>query len=55
MLLPFLWLFSMSFRPVAEAYKLPPSFLPPNLDFANYARGARLARAVPADLLRTRC
>ena len=36
MLLPFMWLFSMSFRPVAEAYKLPPSFLPPNLNFANY-------------------
>ncbi|MDW6025797.1 carbohydrate ABC transporter permease [Mesorhizobium sp. BAC0120] len=36
MLLPFLWLFSMSFRPVADAYKLPPSFLPPSLDFANY-------------------
>ena len=36
MLLPFLWLFSMSFRPVGDAYKLPPSFLPPNLDFTNY-------------------
>lgn len=36
MLMPFFWLFSMSFRPVADAYKLPPSFLPPNLDFANY-------------------
>ena len=36
MLLPFAWLFSMSFRPVAEAYRMPPSFLPPNLDFANY-------------------
>ena len=36
MLLPFAWLFSMSFRPVADAYKLPPSFLPPTLDFANY-------------------
>jgi multiple sugar transport system permease protein len=36
MLLPFLWLFSMSFRPVADAYKLPPSFLPPSVDFANY-------------------
>jgi multiple sugar transport system permease protein len=35
-LLPFAWLFSMSFRPVADAYKMPPSFLPPNLDFANY-------------------
>jgi multiple sugar transport system permease protein len=37
MLLPFFWLFSTSFRSVAEAYRLPPSFLPPNLDFANYA------------------
>jgi multiple sugar transport system permease protein len=36
MLLPFAWLFSMSFRPVAEAYQMPPSFLPPNLDFKNY-------------------
>jgi len=36
MLLPFMWLFSMSFRPAAEAYKMPPSFLPPTLDLANY-------------------
>jgi multiple sugar transport system permease protein len=36
MLLPFAWLFSMSFRPPAEAYKMPPSFLPPSLDFKNY-------------------
>lgn len=36
MLAPFLWLFSMSFRPVSEAYRLPPSFLPPSLDLANY-------------------
>jgi multiple sugar transport system permease protein len=36
MLLPFAWLFSMSFRPPAEAYKMPPSFLPPTLDFENY-------------------
>src|ERR1700682_1198856 len=36
MLLPFAWLFSMSFRPPSEAYKMPPSFLPPNLDFKNY-------------------
>jgi multiple sugar transport system permease protein len=36
MLLPFAWLFSMSFRSVADAYKMPPSFLPPNLDFRNY-------------------
>ena len=37
MLLPFAWLFSMSFRQVADAYKMPPSFLPPSLDFTNYA------------------
>jgi multiple sugar transport system permease protein len=36
MLLPFAWLFSMSFRSVADAYKMPPSFLPPNFDLANY-------------------
>jgi multiple sugar transport system permease protein len=45
MLLPFLWLFSMSFRPVSDAYKLPPSFLPGNLDFKNYA--TVLASRVP--------
>jgi len=36
MLLPFAWLFSMSFRSVADAYKMPPSFIPPSLDFTNY-------------------
>lgn len=36
MLLPFFWLFSMSFRSVADAYKMPPSFLPPSLNFQNY-------------------
>ena len=36
MLLPFAWLFSMSFRPVAQAYQMPPSFLPPTLNLANY-------------------
>ena len=36
MLLPFAWLFSMSFRSVADAYKMPPSFFPPSLDFNNY-------------------
>jgi len=36
MLLPFAWLISMSFRSVADAYKMPPSFIPPNLDFTNY-------------------
>ena len=36
MLLPFAWLFSMSFRTVQDAYQMPPSFLPPRLDFDNY-------------------
>jgi multiple sugar transport system permease protein len=36
MLLPFAWLFSMSFRPVAQAYQMPPSFLPPTLNLTNY-------------------
>jgi multiple sugar transport system permease protein len=45
MLLPFLWLFSMSFRPVSDAYKLPPSFLPPNFDLTNYRQV--LASRVP--------
>jgi len=45
MLLPFLWLFSMSFRPVSDAYKLPPSFLPPNLNLTNYRQV--LASRVP--------
>ena len=36
MLLPFLWLFSTSFRLPSDAYKLPPAFFPPNLDPANY-------------------
>ena len=36
MMMPFFWLFSMSFRSVADAYKMPPSFLPPTLDFRNY-------------------
>lgn len=36
MVMPFFWLFSMSFRSVADAYKMPPSFIPPNLDFKNY-------------------
>jgi multiple sugar transport system permease protein len=36
MLLPFAWLFSMSFRTVKDAYQMPPSFLPPRLDFDNY-------------------
>ena len=45
MLLPFLWLFSVSFKPVSEAYKLPPSFLPTNFDLQNYAEV--LASRVP--------
>jgi multiple sugar transport system permease protein len=45
MLLPFLWLFSMSFRPVSEAYRMPPSFLPTSLDLSNY--GAVLESRVP--------
>jgi multiple sugar transport system permease protein len=45
MVIPFLWLFSMSFRLPAEAYKMPPSFLPPSFNFANYR--AVLASHVP--------
>jgi multiple sugar transport system permease protein len=45
MLLPFAWLFSMSFRPVAEAYRMPPSFLPPTLNLASYR--AVLASSIP--------
>ncbi len=45
MLLPFAWLFSMSFRSVADAYKMPPSFIPPSFDFSNYV--AVLHSSVP--------
>jgi multiple sugar transport system permease protein len=45
MLLPFAWLFSMSFRPPEEAYRMPPSFLPPTLDLKNYR--AVLGSSVP--------
>ena len=45
-LLPFLWLISMSFRKVSEAYKMPPSFFPASLDFSNYVR-ALTSRGVP--------
>jgi len=45
MLLPFAWLISMSFRPVADAYKMPPSFFPTTFDFSNYA--AVLKSSVP--------
>jgi len=37
MLLPFAWLISMSFRPVVDSYKMPPSFFPTTFDFTNYA------------------
>jgi multiple sugar transport system permease protein len=37
MVLPFLWTFSTSLRPISEAYRLPPSFLPDQLDFNSYA------------------
>jgi multiple sugar transport system permease protein len=46
MLMPFLWLISMSFRKVSDAYKLPPSFIPASLDFANYAK-VLTSRGVP--------
>jgi multiple sugar transport system permease protein len=36
MLLPFAWLFSTSFRTVWDAYKMPPSFLPPRFNLENY-------------------
>jgi multiple sugar transport system permease protein len=36
MMLPFMWMFAMSFRPPAEAYRMPPSFLPDRFDFQNY-------------------
>ncbi len=36
MLLPFLWMFASSFRPLSEAYRLPPSFWPAQFDFAAY-------------------
>lgn len=36
MLLPFFWTFSTSLRPMSEAYKLPPSFLPNSFDTTSY-------------------
>lgn len=45
-LLPFLWLISMSFRKVSDAYKMPPSFFPASLDFSNYVK-ALTSRGVP--------
>lgn len=38
MLLPFLWTFSTSLRPVAEAYRLPPSFIPDQFDVSSYGK-----------------
>ena len=54
MLLPFMWLFSMSFRPVSEAYKLPPSFFPQSLDFSNYVAVSTAACRSSA-FMATRC
>ncbi|XID93908.1 carbohydrate ABC transporter permease [Paenibacillaceae bacterium WGS1546] len=43
---PFIWVFSSSFRPFAEATSLPPKWLPPlHLDFKNYR--ALFAETVP--------
>ena len=36
MLLPFLWTFSTSVRPISEAYRLPPSFLPGSFNLESY-------------------
>jgi multiple sugar transport system permease protein len=36
MMLPFMWMFAMSFRAPSEAYRLPPSFIPDRLDLQNY-------------------
>ncbi|WP_102410891.1 ABC transporter permease subunit [Beduinella massiliensis] len=36
MLIPFLWMFSTSFRPPSESYKLPPSFIPTSFEIHNY-------------------
>jgi multiple sugar transport system permease protein len=36
MVLPFMWMFAMSFRLPSEAYRMPPSFLPDRFDFENY-------------------
>ena len=50
MLLPFAWLFSMSFRTVRDAYQMPPSFLPPRLDFDNYRAVLDVLGSLSADL-----
>ena len=36
MLLPFLWIFSTSFRLPAESFSLPPQFLPTDFHYQNY-------------------
>lgn len=37
MMMPFLWMFSTSLRPVQESYKLPPAWLPTEWHFETYA------------------
>jgi len=36
-LMPLLWMFSTSLRPIADSYKLPPAWLPTQLRLENYA------------------
>lgn len=36
MLLPFLWMFAASMRPASQAYQLPPSFFPSQINFDAY-------------------
>lgn len=36
MLLPFLWMFAASMRPASQAYQLPPSFFPTQINFDSY-------------------
>lgn len=38
MIMPFLWMFSTSLRPVAESITLPPKWLPTSWDWSNYQR-----------------
>lgn len=38
MILPFLWMFSSSLRPVSEAYQMPPSFLPTSFNLGPYIK-----------------
>lgn len=37
MIMPLLWIFSTSLRPMAESYQLPPQWLPTQFRFENYA------------------